>query len=257
MYQILAYLKFLWKSTNQHGVHSPFVYGLVTMCFYDKSSYSVYKIISEYRKSLLRKEQPIEVTDFGAGSRVFNSSERKISAIAKTAGITPKRARLLNRLVRYLKVKSALELGTSLGIGSVAMAAGNKVRLTTLEGCPNTAKTAQEEIQAFELGNIISRVGEFGELLQDPALLDSSYDLIYFDGNHQKQPTLAYFHQLLPVANNDTVFIFDDIHWSREMTEAWEEIKAHPSVRVSIDTFFWGFVFFRKEQEKEHFRIRL
>lgn len=257
MYQILAYYKFLWKSSNQHGVHSPFVYGLVTRCFYDKRSPSSYDLISRYRKTLLKKDQTIEVTDFGAGSRVFKSPKRKISDIAKTAGITPKRARLLNRLVRYLNIGSALELGTSLGLGSVALAAGNQVRVTTLEGCPNTAKAAQEEFKAAGFGNIISEVGDFGELFKDPAILESSYDLIYFDGNHQKQPTLEYFHQLLPLAHNNTVFIFDDIHWSGEMTEAWEEIKAHPSVKVSIDTFFWGFVFFRKEQEKEHFRIRI
>ncbi len=257
MYQILAYLKFLWNSTNQHGVHSPFVYGLVTRCFYDKRSYPSYDLMARYRKSLLNNNNTIEVTDFGAGSRIFNSSERKISAIAKTAGITAKRARLLNRLVRYLKIDSALELGTSLGIGSVALAAGNTVKVTTLEGCRNTAEAAQMEFRKFELENILSRVGEFGELLKDTAILDANYDLIYFDGNHQKQPTLDYFHQLLPLAHNDTVFIFDDIHWSREMTEAWEEIKNHPSVKVSIDTFFWGFIFFRREQEKEHFRIRI
>lgn len=82
-------------------------------------------------------------------------------------------------------------------------------------------------------------------------------DLIYFDGNHQKEPTLHYFHQLLPLAHNDSVFIFDDIHWSKAMEQAWEEIKAHPRVRVSIDSFYWGLVFFRKEQEKEHFTLRL
>ena len=81
--------------------------------------------------------------------------------------------------------------------------------------------------------------------------------LIYFDGNHQKEATLKYFEMLLPLAQNDSVFIFDDVHWSKGMEEAWEEIKAHPRVRVTIDSFFWGIVFFRQEQEKEHFTIRL
>lgn len=257
MYQLRAYLKFLWRSSNQHGVHSPFVYGLVTRCFYDKNKYPSYDLISGYRKSLLQKDQIIQITDFGAGSRIFKSSERKISDIAKTSGITPKRARLLNRLVRYLNIGSALELGTSLGIGSAALAAGNKIKVTTLEGCPNTAEGAREQFKTFNFENINCKVGEFSERLNDPGVLDPSFDLIYFDGNHQKQATLEYFHGLLPLAHNDSVFIFDDIHWSEEMTEAWEEIKAHPSVVVSIDTFFWGFVFFRREQEKEHFRIRI
>ena len=62
---------------------------------------------------------------------------------------------------------------------------------------------------------------------------------------------------LLPTINNNTIFIFDDIYWSKGMTEAWETIKKHPQVTVTIDTFFWGFVSFRKEQAKEHFTIRI
>ena len=256
MYQILAYLKFLLKSTNQHGVHSPFVYGLVTRCFYDRKKYPSYTLLSRYRQSLLKNHSAIEVKDFGAGSRVFNSSERKIRDIARTAGITSKRARLLNRLIKYLEIKSALELGTSLGLGSAAMAAGNKVTVTTLEGCPHTAEVAQDQFRKFELENINLEVGDFNELLVKSPKLNKHYDLVYLDGNHKKEPTLEYFHTLLPSAHNNSVFIFDDIHWSKDMTEAWEEIKAQPSVTVSIDTFFWGIVFFRKEQEKEHFVIR-
>ncbi|HEU0137328.1 MAG TPA: class I SAM-dependent methyltransferase, partial [Flavobacterium sp.] len=77
------------------------------------------------------------------------------------------------------------------------------------------------------------------------------------DGNHQKVATLRYFDLLLPTVTNDSVWIFDDIHWSRDMEDAWEEIKAHPKVTVTIDTFQWGIVFFRKEQRKEDFFVRV
>ena len=56
--------------------------------------------------------------------------------------------------------------------------------------------------------------------------------------------------------HNNSIFIFDDINWSIEMQETWAIIKEHPKVTVSIDTYFWGIVFFRKEQEKQHFIIR-
>ena len=70
-----------------------------------------------------------------------------------------------------------------------------------------------------------------------------------------KKATLDYFEALLPTISNDSVWIFDDIHWSTDMEEAWEIIKNHPKVSVTIDTFQWGIVFFRAEQEKEHFII--
>jgi len=290
------------------------VFKLLTECFYKKESKPGFKKVLAFREALLKDHQVISVTDFGAGSRVFSSERRKISAIAKNAGISKKRALLLNKLTSYLHCKNALELGTSVGSSSAAIAAGNNLQLTTIEGCPETANIAREYFRKFELDNIILKVGEFEEVLngflekqesrdksQDkrqnredgrPKTEDrlesgdrrpktesqnqpqtpprsigakpqttnhklQTPDLIYFDGNHQKEASLHYFEKLLPLAHNDSVFIFDDIHWSREMEEAWEQIKAHPRVRVSIDAFYWGLVFFRKEQEKEHFTIRL
>ena len=82
-----------------------------------------------------------------------------------------------------------------------------------------------------------------------------THHLIYFDGNHSKKATLEYVEALLPTISNDSVWIFDDIHWSADMEEAWEIIKNHPKVSVTIDTFQWGIVFFRAEQKKEHFII--
>lgn len=328
MHLLLAYIKFLFRSTNQHGVHSPFAYNLLTQCLYKKEKRPAFTIISEYIKAIKQDKRVINVKDFGAGSRVFKGTSRKVSHIAKNAGITRKRAFLLNKLTSYFGITSALELGTSVGISSAAIATGNPVNLTTLEGCPETAAVARDYFKRFKLENIDLEVGSFEELLKGvesgpcpnlqgwewtedgseiqnskfkvPITVESEKwkvesgiktnpnnlhhrtdnlptagrpttynqpqttnqkpqtpNLVYFDGNHQKEATLIYFGMLLPLAHNDSVFIFDDIHWSKGMEEAWEEIKAHPRVRVTIDSFFWGIVFFRQEQEKEHFTIRL
>ncbi|WP_313808300.1 class I SAM-dependent methyltransferase [Flavobacterium sp.] len=255
---IKSYLKFLWNSKNQHGVHSPFVYSLVTKCFYDKQSKSEYRILKEYRNTLLRNQNTIEVTDFGAGSRVFKSNTRQISKIAQTAGITPKRAELLYRIVNYFQPESILEIGTSLGLATSALSLGNpKAKITTLEGCPETSSVAQKEFQKFNLNNIEAIVTEFSAHFKNYQLSTVNYQLIYFDGNHSKKATLNYFEALLPTITNETLWIFDDIHWSADMEEAWEIIKNHPKVSVTIDTFQWGLVFFRFEQEKEHFTIRV
>ena len=256
-FQLNSYLRFLLKSQNQHGLHSPFVYDLVTKCFYDKSDHKEYELIKNYRNDLLRNKKFIEVTDFGAGSRVFKSNKRPIFSIAKNAGITLHRAKLLYRLTNYLKIDSALELGTSLGIGSSAIAANKKTKLTSIEGCPETANIAREQFQEYNLNNIELRIGKFKDHFEEILQRDQKFDLVYFDGNHQKQATLKYFEKLLPTAQNHSVFIFDDIHWSEGMEEAWEEIKKHPKVQVTIDTFQWGVVFFRQEQVKQDFKIRV
>ncbi len=255
MVQIIkSYLNFLWNSKNQHGVHSPFVFDLVTKCFYDPTKYPEYLVLKNYRNSLLQNKKTIEVTDFGAGSRVFKSNTRAINQIAKNAGISPKRAELLFRLVRYFQPETILEIGTSLGLATSALALGNpKAKITTLEGCPNTLNQSQLQLQKFNI-NVTTINAEFTEFLNTAT---EHWKLIYFDGNHSKQATLEYFELLLPTISNDSVWIFDDIHWSPDMEEAWKIIKKHPKVKVTIDTFQWGMVFFRSEQEKEHFSIRI
>ncbi len=255
-------LKFFWKSKNQHGVHSPFVFDLVTKCFYDKTIYLEYSILKVYRKSLLANENYIEVTDFGAGSRVFKSNKRQITQIAKTAGISSKRAELLFRLVKYFQPNSILEIGTSLGLATSALASGNKnAKIISLEGCKETLSITKKTFQVssfkFQVSNVAFINTEFSNYLGSPQVTTNNPQLIYFDGNHSQTATLEYFNLLLPTITNESVWIFDDIHWSSDMENAWKSIKNHPKVKVTIDTFQWGIVFFRAEQEKEHFVIRV
>ena len=256
LFQIKSYLKFLKNSSNQHGVHSPYVYSLITKCFYDKKKYAEYEILKQYRKSLLTNKNFIEVTDFGAGSRVFKSNKRQISKIAKTAGISSKRAKLLFRVVNYFQPTTILEIGTSLGLATSALSLGNKTsKIISLEGCSNTITIAKSQLK--DINNIEFINTRFEDYLVNCQLNTEHFQLIYFDGNHSKKATLEYFELLLPTITNDTVWVFDDIHWSKDMEEAWEMIKNHPKVKVTIDTFQWGFVFFRAEQENEHFMVRV
>jgi len=221
------------------------VYDLVTKCFYDTKLYPEYSILRKYRKILLANKNSVEVTDFRAESRVFKLDTREIFEIAKTTKISFKRAKLLFRVVNYLQPKTILKIGTSLGLATSTLSLGNpKAKITTLEGCPETLNQCQCQLQKFNGNNI-------------ECINTEHYQLIYLDGNHSKQATLDYFELLLPTITNETVWIFDGIYWSSETEEAWTIIKNHPKITVTIDTFQWGIVFFRKEQEKEHFTIRI
>jgi predicted O-methyltransferase YrrM len=266
IFQIKSYINFLWNSKNEHGVHSPFVFDLVTKCFYDKTIYPEYLILKNYRNSLLENKNTIEVTDFGAGSKVFKSNTRAINQIAKNAGISSKRAELLFRIAQYFQPENILEIGTSLGLATSALSLGNKnSKIITLEGCPETMSITNKMFQVpsfrFSTNNIKFVTTEFKTYLNNikPETLKLKpqiFNLVYFDGNHSKNATLNYFELLLPTITNDSVWIFDDIHWSKDMGEAWKNIKNHPKVTITIDTFQWGIVFFRIEQKKEHFVIR-
>ncbi|MFC4219641.1 hypothetical protein [Flagellimonas marina] len=51
-FKIISYLKFLLKSTNEHGVHSPFVFNFVTKCLYSKKKLHSNKSIDVLLKSI-------------------------------------------------------------------------------------------------------------------------------------------------------------------------------------------------------------
>lgn len=255
LHQIISYIKWLPKTFHLHGIHSPFVFSFEKKCLKGKSKKeSISKLIA-YRNTLLQSDQAISVTDFGAGSRVFTSNNRNIKDIARYAGAPLKRMQLIERVVAYFEPKNILEIGTSLGMGTIALSANPESTVTSLEGCPETAAVAQQHLQNFEVFNAHITIGEFGESLQKIAR--NKFDLIYFDGNHSKKATLQYAKNLLPSITNETVWIFDDIHWSQEMTEAWQTLKKLPEVTVTIDCFYIGFLFFRKEQHKEDFYSKL
>ena len=169
-----------------------------------------------------------------------------------------KYGQFLFRLAYHFKPNTILELGTSLGITTSYLAFANQnSKVITIEGCTNISSEAKNCFQSLGLNNIETVVGNFDSVLSSRLKTqDSRFDFVFFDGNHKKKPTLNYFNQCLSHATNDSVFIFDDIHWSDEMEEAWEEIKSHPKVIVTIDLFFLGLVFFRKEQAKENFVLR-
>jgi predicted O-methyltransferase YrrM len=224
---------------------------------YKKPSAKVFLQIQSIRKTAFSNQQTIEVTDFGKGSSVFKSNTRKVAEIAEIAGISTKKTKFLLNIVSYFNFETILEIGTSIGLGTSTLSIANqKSNITTLEGCENTAAVATDLFEQFQLNNIDIVTGNFNETLPD-VLKRKVFDFIYFDGNHQKEPTLQYFNWCLKTVKNDTVFIFDDIYWSEEMNQAWKQIKKHPKVTVTVDIYHFGIVFFRKEQKNEHFTIRV
>ncbi|RNC86867.1 MAG: class I SAM-dependent methyltransferase [Winogradskyella sp.] len=256
LYQIISYFKFLFTSTNQHGVHSPFVYDFVTKCLYDKSAYDAYTDLKAYRTSLLNNTETLKITDLGAGSKLMNRASRRVSKMVRNSSSSYEDTKLLFRISRYFKLKNTLELGTSLGIGTQALSLGNPSNnITTIEGCPNTFEFTKQNFEALNLANITSINSNFKSYISQ--LDNESFDCIFFDGHHNKAATIAYFNLLKSKAHNNSVFIFDDIYWSKDMTEAWHSIITNDAITVSIDCFNLGFVFFRKEQPKQHFKIRL
>lgn len=255
--RIGSYLEHLVKARTRHGVHSPFVYDLITHVLRHGVDVPQFEEIEALREDLLESDQTITVNDLGAGSRVSQRPIRVVSGIARTALKPAAQARLLYRTARYFQATRVLELGTSFGITTLYLAtAAEDGTVHTIEGCPQTQRIAQHHFDHLGSENIHAVLGSFKSKLPEVLRHMGRVDLAFIDGHHAQEPTLAYFETILPFAHNGTVFVFDDIHWSRGMEQAWAAIKDHPLVTVTVDLYDLGLVFLRAEQAKEHFTLR-
>jgi predicted O-methyltransferase YrrM len=250
------YLKHLLKAKNRYGIHSPFVYALLENVIYKKGHYYNYDVVNAVRTKMKRDNRMISIEDLGAGSKKL-ANQRKIKNILSTSVKSKKTGEMLYRLAVDLNPSVTLELGTSLGLTTAYFALANKKgKVYTIEGDPETRKIALENFKAMNLDNVISLEGNFNTVLPDFCRTIDFIDLAYIDGNHRKEPTIRYVREILPKLKNGSCLILDDIYWSKEMTEAWQEIISWPEFQVSLDLFEIGILFIRKEQEKQLFRIR-
>ncbi|MBX2842614.1 MAG: class I SAM-dependent methyltransferase [Flammeovirgaceae bacterium] len=256
LHAIQSFIKYQLKAQNAHGLHSPFVFDLFTQVIEPQKKYYAFDEIEGVRKKLLKDQRTIKVEDFGAGSKNQPSSERRLADIAKYSISKPKLGRLMFKLADYFKPETILELGTCLGINTLYLAKGyHKSTIFTFEGCPELVKIAAKNFKEMKVKPRIS-TGNLDETLKPAVKKLTEVDMVFFDANHQYQPTINYFKICLEKAHENSVFIFDDIYWSEGMTKAWEEIKAHQQVTLSVDLFQIGIVFFREKQPKQHFTLR-
>lgn len=255
---VYHYLKHLVSSVNERKVDVPFIRDLLSNAVYVKHDYYSYKKIEQLRERLLDSNETITYTDFGAGATAGGKTTKKVKTLAKDVAKGPKHAQLLFRLVNYFQPAELLELGTSLGISTAYMASANsRTKVTTIEGSGELSELAKKHFKALKLKNIEHINGTFEEVLKKVLNEKStSLDFVFFDGNHRKKATLNYFECCMQKAHENSVFVVDDIHWSEEMQQAWEEIKANTKVTLTVDLFFMGLVFFRKGEAKQHFVVR-
>ena len=244
------------RSKDRHSVHSPYMADFIEAVFRSKKLPKDVNKIEQFRKALLKDGRIIKIEDHGAGSLRSKSKERRIEKIARFAAKGKKDAAILFRAAEFVKAKKILELGTSLGLTSLYLSSNEAVQLTTFEGCPNTLAVSKEGFAKFGRKNISTIQGNFNETLPITLQNTERIDLAFIDGDHRKHPTLSYFELILSKLHNNSLLVFDDIHWSQEMEEAWEMIKADPRARVTVDIHRMGFVLFRKEMTPAHFDLR-
>jgi predicted O-methyltransferase YrrM len=256
---VVGYLKHRIHAQSKYRIHSPFVYEFYKNVLQNGQDHGQYRVVNRLRRELETVSRFIKRKDMGARNRDYPSDQRfvRLKDIVHRASVTRKKGEFLFRLIRHYQPSSILELGTSVGISTIYFGlAAPDSHIITIEGCHDSVNVARENFEKTGLKNIQILTGDFEDKLEEAFLEMPSPDLVFFDGNHKKEPTLAYFRQSLMHVHQGTIFIFDDIHWSAGMNEAWNIIRNHAAVKVSIDLYYMGVVFFKEELSKEDFTLR-
>lgn len=257
-FETKAYLKHLIHAGGPHSVHSPSVFELLTQVLVTERKFQCFEKIEIQRAALFQDKRSIRVNDLGAGSRVAKNDIRKISAIAKYVLQNKKCAQSIFKIAEHYRPDTIIELGTSLGITTSYLASiSRNTQVYSIEGSSEIAAIGRESLQNLGLDNVEIVTGSFETILPELLKKNGRADLILIDGNHRYAPTIKYFEEILPYCHENSILIFDDIHWSSEMEKAWEEIRTNNKIKISVDFFHFGLLMFNKVQEKQHFCLRL
>jgi len=256
-FQVGEFVRFFRAAVTKYQLHSPFVFELACSVLEDKRRFYAFEAVESLRQKMLLSDVALKVTDFGS-RKSEQQKKRSVRSIARLAGSSRVQGRMLFRMANHLRPQKILELGTSLGIGAMYLSSAvREAKFISLEGSPEVAQVARLNLELMGLDkNAAVLEGPFEQMLLPALQTLQNLDLVFFDGNHLPEPTLHYFEACLAYSHEKTAFVFDDMHGSAGMVEAWEQLKNHPRVTLTIDFFELSVAFIDPDfREKQHLKI--
>ncbi len=257
LFRATAYLDYLRRANTRYRVHSPFVYSFIEQVLRNKDSAKEPSNLLSLRKKLMNDKTRFSKTDLGSGSVNGNTYQVVLGKLIRSSISSDRELGILYNIAKYFRPGLTIELGTAAGLSAAALALGHpKGKVITVEGSPSLVSLAEKNLKELKINNVKTVTANFDDALPEILSAGNEVGLYFIDGNHRYGPTINYFELGLEYSSDDTVFVFDDIYWSRDMSEAWNTIRKKPEVRISIDIFSKGFIFLNKGLSKQHFVLR-
>ncbi len=255
LFRISQFIHYFFYAKRFKSSYSEFVNSFVMNVLKKKVDKKKIAFVKEVINDYKNNKQLVSIQDYGAGSiTASNSQKRTINNLLSNVTISFKYGRLLNNIVEYYNCLNCIELGTSLGVSTLFLRTTFN-QITTIEGNKEIAALSKKQFNKYKLNNIKVINAKFDDVFEN-TITNSAFDLLFIDGNHTEEATLRYFEMALKNKKNSSIIIFDDIYWSIGMKNAWNRIKEHQEVKISIDLFQFGIVFFNENKiNKEDYKI--
>jgi len=250
LFRIQSYLKHRKRAVNEHGLHSPFVYNLYLHAVKNTKTLPVVDLSTAAAQMGWRGKR-VYLEDYGTGS----NREIDLYRWGKRAVSNRRKLQVLSGLASYFEPSVVLEMGTALGLSSLALKmAMPATEIHTWEGSEILALEAKRLWQKYN-ATIHLEWGAFERICAEPRG-EHRYDLVFIDGDHRGEQLKKWVEHFY-AKNPETVFILDDIHWSAYMESAWNELFADSRWNLTADLFYFGLLAPRPEQVKEHFSLKV
>ena len=247
----VEYIKYRWNARTLHGIHSPFIFDFMEKASKLRPNVRDEMVIKNFVFKQRRNRKKLEIKDYGAKSKKLDQY-RSIDQIFKTSSSFGKNGILLFRICMHFKPQNILELGTSIGMGSLYMHLANpKSRLISIEGCPETHSIAKDNLKTYPI-ELINNT--FKNAIQ--TFSEEKFDLVFIDGHHNGKALIEYMDALMQYTHDNTIFVLDDIRWSHSMLDSWNKLSRAKTYHLSLDFFRMGVLIRRPQQMKENFILR-
>ena len=251
-----------------HGVHSPFVFDLLTTVIEEKMSYYCYESLSSVRMQFQQCNSNIE----------YDNRRYTVENYLNKYCFSECENRLLFRLANRFKPRTIYVIGSDLGLAPLYLTAYSKsAHCVVVEPEPTIAAIAQKFVDKYSSSKIdIHASGNTN--ISDNGVIDlfvwgksnpnasGSYYISEADKNSGISETsvagtiackafsLVAFEKLLPYINDESVMVISDINSSKKNVDTWKKICAHSRVTVTLDLYSLGVVFFNPKLHRKTYK---
>lgn len=240
------YRKFFHR--RGYGIHSPFVFDLITNVVEQRLPFYGYTEIDRIRLHMQLSDQPIR----------FQDKLYPVRKILQKQGISKKEGELLFRLANHYKPYDILTIGSSMGLIPLYLTGyASHLHCISLESETEMAAIAQENSRKKSTDSIQIYKGDYTYSLPQALRQFERIDCIYFSQELTEKTMEMIYHQCLPFIHYETCLIISGIHASSEKRNFWKQLCNDPKITVSVDLYKLGLIFFRPKLYKRMYKSRM
>lgn len=219
------------------GIHSPFVYNLITKVVEEKLAYYSFEEIEKFRKQLLTQNDLI--------GRITKKETQPANFGA-----------FLFRIMNFFKCESVLHIGCSTGVIGLylAMASPGKSTCYLLEERVGLLQSVRDFAVAHHLNNIQMIEGKYEESISKILQERKEIDLIFMDYIDRTTNREELMLLCRPLIKKKTILILNGIK-NKPMKEVWKTMKESLHSSISLDLYSTGVVFFDEKLPKKNYKV--